>query len=362
MPEIVGKFVTVNTSLSPIEAHLSHLRYLSNVEVARRTLRDRFELTAKQSRDIGEKVGAHLNQGLEFYAQSLLAPYRVRPVLQYYCYLNLAVAVILAYRPPKYERYRHHGVEDRSHRLRNLDLSSILVRARNGAVPIFHTLLSDEPIQNRHFRLNELAGSIPSLSHELFNIFGLRCELVCVSESVSPDDKRHWRSHISLECFCNDGSSGRLTRQRVERAMPGLVSYYVIKSQSNNKLEYTSRRSWPNESRAQNWHRQMCMKFINFGGHGIFVGHPLEPRVMCQYQWETISRKPLLPTLTAVLLLSFGLASISRYRPILARRAEDSALNLLFDVFVHESDSIMIPAIRNLLFREELCVSQTEGL
>jgi hypothetical protein len=362
MPEIVGKFRSVSTSTSPIDAYVSHLRYLSNAEATRRTLQERFTLRTRQLKDISLLVSAHVAQALEFHTQSLTAPRRVRPVLQYYCYLNLAVATILAYRPMNYQQYRRHGVEDLSHKLNNLNMNSILMQAKHGAIPLFHSLLSDESIYERKFRLNELLSAIPPVSDELIHIFGAKYQIVIVTENVNYGDQGHWWSHVQLECLNIDKSPGRLTRERVERSMPGLVRHYTLQAPTKNALNYKSKQSWASESEARDWHRQICMKFINFGGHHIYVGPPFQFELRCQYQWEVVLRKPLFPTLTAVLLLSFGLASISRYRPMLSKRAENSALNLLFDVFIQESDSIIIPAMRNLLFREELCVTQMEAI
>jgi hypothetical protein len=98
------------------------------------------------------------------------------------------------------------------------------------------------------------------------------------------------------------------------------------------------------------------LKLVNYGGHGIEEGSPLAFEVGCQYKWHGLARKPLIPTLTAALLLSFALASIARYRPEIARAVEETSLNVLLDTFVTEADAIVIPSMRNLLFREEMCV------
>jgi hypothetical protein len=66
-------------------------------------------------------------------------------------------------------------------------LRSILVKVRKGAVPVFHSILSAEPIVGRHFRLNELAGSIPLVKYELSNLFGVRCQTIRVMDLVAND-------------------------------------------------------------------------------------------------------------------------------------------------------------------------------
>ena len=78
------------------------------------------------------------------------------------------------------------------------------------------------------------------------------------------------------------------------------------------------------------------------------------------YSWRGVHRTPLLPTLSSILLLSFSLASIVRYRPILLEGIMASPTALLIDTFVGESDSVFIPAIRNLLYREEMAVGSTD--
>ena len=73
-----------------------------------------------------------------------------------------------------------------------------------------------------------------------------------------------------------------------------------------------------------------------------------------QYLWKYAPRVPIYPTLSAGLILSFVLSSLFRYRPTLVRKLDNSGINLLVDVFLNEIDGLMIPAFRNLLYREEL--------
>jgi hypothetical protein len=276
-------------------------------------------------------------------------------MLQYYSYLNLAVAVILAHRPPDYQRYRQHGVEDRSHALHDLDLKSVLVKAKKGAVPLFHSLLSHEGIANRSFRLNELLGAIPLVRYELTELFSLPSEAISVNEAVQQTSKGKWKSHVTFECRNSATKPASITRARVERAMPSLASLYTLKSSRLGYLEYTSKTEWDTKDAAILWHKKACVHLTNFGGHIISV-HALTNEFTCQYIWHGLARKPLIPTLTASLLLSFGLASVSRYRPVLAARIRESRINLLLDTFINEADSMVIPAMRNLLFREEMVV------
>ena len=274
-------------------------------------------------------------------------------MLQYYCYLNLAVAVVLAYRPPNFNQYRQHGVEDKSHALTTLSLSSVLVRAANkGAIPLFHSLMSGDCIKGRRFRLNELAGCIPLVNYELSELFGVSSQDIIVNEKVRKDNQSGiFYSQIRLQCEDSNGSKASLSKQRVEKAMPGLDQYYTLTKCQRHTLVYRSQQGWKAEEDARKQHKSMCMRLINYCGHRVQAGI-----IQQQYQWHGIPRKGLLPTLSAALLLSFGLASISRYRPALARHIEGSEINVLLDVFVAEADAIVIPAMRNLLYREEIVV------
>ena len=276
-------------------------------------------------------------------------------MLQYYCYLNLAVAVVLAYRPPNRAQYRHHGVEDKSHGLSILDLDSEVVRLKQkGAIPLFHSLISGEDLGERGFQLDELAACIPSVSYELTNLFGLKNQLIHVSEIVVRDDTTgRFHSQITFHCKSEEGSTEKIERAKVERAMPDLKTGYTLTEGEGGTLSYRSQKGCQEKGEALTAHRSTCMRLVNYGGH-LVNDRLTEPSL--EYFWIGIPEKPLLPTLTATLLLSFGMASICRYRPGLARRIEGSEINSLLDVIVSEADAIVIPAMRNLLYRQEVVI------
>lgn len=356
MPNIIGLFGVVFSSMEPIEAHAAHLRHLSSDKAAKRLVQERFGFTSQDSRQTSKTLSSHVGQALQFHEDSLRAHRSIRPMLQYYCYLNLAVAVILAYRPLNFNhQYGKHGVEDNSHALTTLNLRSVLVRAKRGAVSLFHSLMSGEDIHGREFRLNELVGCIPLVRYELCQLFGLSDQDIIVGESVLKDDQSElFYSQIRLQCRRNIGDSeASLSKQRVEKAMPDLVRAYKLIEHQQHILVYNSRRAWKTKEDALKKHKSTCMRLINYGGQ-VNQTQAITPSL--QYEWHSIDRKGFLPTLSATLLLSFGLASISRYRPALARRIEGSEINVLLDVFVAEADAIVIPAMRNLLYREEIVV------
>ncbi len=92
----------------------------------------------------------------------------------------------------------------------------------------------------------------------------------------------------------------------------------------------------------------------NFGGQ--FANASL----VVEYMWRFDRSSPILPTMTAGLLLSFALASLSRYRANVLDRVESSKVNLLCEVFSSESDGFMIPAFRNLLYAETMYATTSE--
>ena len=92
---------------------------------------------------------------------------------------------------------------------------------------------------------------------------------------------------------------------------------------------------------------------LNFGGHLVHDDCEIEP------QWYYTSSSQLLPTLTSTLMVLFAYASIVRYRPNLIQKMQSHRLSLLFDTLLSESPFFFIPAIRNLLYREHLIMSQT---
>ena len=85
-----------------------------------------------------------------------------------------------------------------------------------------------------------------------------------------------------------------------------------------------------------------------------FGGQQVNGNLSVEFMWRFERASPILPTLTAGLLLSFVLASLSRYRANIVNRVESSKVNLLCEVFSSEADGFMIPAFRNLLYAETM--------
>lgn len=138
--------------------------------------------------------------------------------------------------------------------------------------------------------------------------------------------------------------------------MPLLSSDYKKLPSGNEKIIYESITKWSSEAEAMKIHKINGLKLINWGGHAVSPGWGLAPPKI-RYLWHGILRVPLLPTLTSLMLMAFSLASVSRYRPALLHQALGSPIHLIIDTFIQEADSIFIPSLRNLLYREETVVA-----
>lgn len=353
MPNIIGKFSSARSTLPPLDAHVSHLKHLTNRRVARETLCDRHGFTDAQSSDSSKLIASYVSQAISFHADSRVASPTIRPVLQYYTYLNLSVAAILAFRPVNHEQHRRHGVEDNTHALKQLELGSNVVVVKRGAVPLFHSILSDVPLYNRKFRFGQLAAGFHMFAHEMANQFNKRFQTYVVTDEVCKTGS-DWRSVFTF--FGHDANDAQIPvkPRRLETAMPLLSSDYTCDTTAADRTIYTSVASWPTQEAAARIHRENGIKFINFGGH--IVLNTLSGSAEPVYAWRGIQRIDLLPTLSSILLLSFSLASIVRYRPVLLDVARASPIALLIDTFTAEADSVFIPALRNLLYREEVAV------
>ena len=189
-------------------------------------------------------------------------------------------------------------------------------------------------------------------SHELSTRFKKKTQRYCVQDELRNVSGR-WYSVYQFFEYDNYVNK-KAPRNKIETAMPLLNSDYNCNNNNASRLEYISNQSWANEANANKAHRRNGIKFINYGGH-IIQGDALAGPIS-NYYWNGVSRIPLLPTLTSILLLSFSLASIVRYRPLLLDISMNSPILLLIDTFVSEADSVFISSIRNLLYREEIAV------
>lgn len=355
MSGIIGNIELVNSSLPPLEAHILHLRHLSNTKIAKDLLRERHRLTEAQAKETSKIFSSQIAQALEFLTESMKSPPRIRPVLQYYAYLNLSVAAILAFRPPNHDQYRRHGVEDKTHMLNKLDLSSVVLKINKGAVPLFHSIISDAPLNNKRFRFGQVAAGFHMFSHELKKEFDKVPQRICVEEELIKLNNKWYSSFSFFKDL--DESSKNVPRKRIEKAMPLLTTDYSCNQRNRERIIYRSIGASVSQENALKIHKKNGIKFINYGAH---ITYPTENGGKTHYYWAGLTYTPLMPTLSSILLMSFSLASIVRYRPILLETAMNSPISLLMDTFVSEADSIFIPALRNMLYQEEVSVGSSE--
>lgn len=351
MPNIIGQFQAVSTSMHPLEACIGHLRHLTNEKIAKELLNDIHGMTISEAKKTAKVFSPHIRQAINFHNEGRDAASSIKPVLQYYSYLNLAVAAILAYRPTNYEQYRKHGVEDKTYSLSKLDLSSEVLTIKRGAAPLFHSIFSDVPIYNKKYRFGQLVSGFQMCTHELSTRFNKKPHMYIVEDELR-NIHNVWHSVFKFFEYENN-QKHKVPQKRIEDAMPLLKSNYNCNNTIPTHLEYISKLSWNNDKIANQEHRKNGIKLINYGGHLIQKGTSGAKSV---YAWRGTARTPLLPTLTSVLLLSFSLSSIVRYRPQLLDSSINSPMLLIIDTFVSEADSVFISSLRNLFFREEIAI------
>ena len=346
MPEIIGKRQDTYSAMTSLDAHVAHLKHLANQSIARRILKERHGHTDEQAKKTAPVLSSHVRQGIAFHLDSRSASKETHPALQYYAFLNLSVAVILAFRPVGFQGYKSHGVEDRTHSLNAIKLSSKVLKVNRGAVPLFHSILSDVDLRGKEFRISELVAAFHMCSHELTTQFNKKVQSIQVRDSLKNINGK-WHSCFDFFRIVGVNTTKRLTKKRLEDAMPLLKSdYRCLNVADKSKNSYVSKQSWTGTARAKRTHERNGIKFINYGGQASHVK-------IYEYCWCGTLRAKLLPTLSSILLLSFSLASIVRYRPALLNAAFNSPIYLILDVFTTEADQIFIPSIRNLIYREE---------
>jgi hypothetical protein len=356
---VLGPIKAASSRMSPVEVHIAHLRHLGKLRTAEMVLTGRHRISRTQARVTARMIGPYVNQAIQFHAAARGAQPQVRPVLQYYCYLNLAAAAILTYRPGSSE-YRRHGISDLTHSLKVLDLSSKVAEFRKGAIPEFHNVLCGQELTGA-VRLKDLVVAIPMLAVELEEAFDTKKSSIVVTGSVEARsaESKEWVSKIQFTDRAEPGGRpARVPVGAIERVVPMLQRDYRRVGKAGHVVRYASRKSWAESSRsdAEEFHRSKLLLATNLGGR--FVTGRIGASV--GYLWRYSPRVPLYPTVSAGLILSFVLASLCRYRPVLVDQLEGSRVNLLVDVFASEADGFMIPAFRNLLYREELLISAME--
>lgn len=345
MDGIVGQVNWVSSNLNSLDAHLLHLKNLENKNIVQDLLGDKHGFVSGEAKKVSKTLSFHISQALTFYYEGKNSAPSIRPLLQYYCYLNLAVAAILAFRPHGYEGYRKHGVSDLTANLEKVKLSSLILKVnRSGAIPLFHSLFSDIRMDNKKMRLGEVFCGFHMIEHELIRFFDMNIQAICVNQKVF-QDKGKWFSQFSFKHHQNVSLP---SKRRIESTIPLLQELY---SSSTENCCYISKQSWNSKEAALKQHRLNGMKIVNYGGSSHKNNHGMV------YHWHGQKYKKLMPSLTSILLSSFFLSSVARYRPYLQNKLMSSPISLLVNTFMEEADHVLIPSVRNLIYQEELIVT-----
>jgi hypothetical protein len=357
----------IMSGLDPLEGHLAHVRHLVRPSGLESVLRDAHSYDAVTARALGARITPYIEQALNFFESSRSAAGRVRPVLQYYCYLNLAAACVCTYLPTTAtSALKHHGASDMSWGVGKLLLTSKLLKTHHGAISAFHGILSDATLPVGPLTLKDLLVAIRMVGMELKQATGVAPLDLRLRQQIEVDrsDKHSIKGFSSITFTVTDPETEQVRSSvpfplgRLYRAIPMLRKDYALSRRNPGERRWRSIKSWPesNLSQARDFHRQQSLKFMNIGGHEIVSGAD------AKYGWRFLpaDSTPIMPTMSATLLLSFALASLCRYRPHLLDKVESSKVNLILEVYVNEVDSYAIPTFRNLLYGELVGIYRQE--
>lgn len=364
MAGIIGPFKTASTTQNLIECYLAGLRQLTVPEVAKGLLTNVHRYHGDDLDDRAALIAGHIGQALEFRRAASSAAPTIRPVLQYYCYLNLISTAALCYGNfGVITKIRRHGISDRTSDLPRIDLDSVLVYVDQGVFTQFHSIISTTKIEDHAYTLRALLSAIPLVQHELLNDFSIEQHVISFVPLVSEQSGDATRLVSSLQFRMNPAVVKKLPAGhlalRIEEILGDVrFDYTRVDSKADEAfVRYDSRQTWPKSERdtAFEFHQKACRRAVNWGGHEAdpSIGIP-------RYAWRSVVDMPMIPTLSAGVMLSFAMASVARYRPWLLRELERSKYYLLWDTFLNEADGFMIPSIRNLVFAEELVLSKLD--
>ena len=350
------------TNQIPLDAYIAHLNHICSPQSLKPILNSRHNYTTGEASNLSKSVCHFIQQALHFHHTSKISSSRIRPVIQYYSYLNLAVACVLIYKPKDWNAYRRHGAEELSRTKKRISLTTPAVKVSKGALSLFSRIVSDSDLTQPRLRLIDLLVPIHMSHCELASAYKVHCDNINVKGRIArPQGKdKGWVSKIELAHIRNEKNKRhKFPVRRVHKLLPMLVDQYKPISRNADTRIYESIQVWSenNKARAKIFHINNIFKASNIGGHSYDLSST-KPKI--QMDWYTRPNSPLMSTATASLLLSFYLSSLARYRPNIVERAENSKINLLLEVFSNESDGYMIPLFRNLLYREMIILMPSE--
>ncbi len=359
MRNLMG-FNVALTRMDPVEAHVSHLRHLSKTTPLIQVLHERHGYSTVESKAIAESVCPFISQGISFFNAQKGAELRVRPVLQYYSYLNLAVSCVLVFKPAGWQAYKRHGVEDLSRNVTRIGVNSSLLKARKGAVTLFNDIISSAPVPSGKLTLRNLLVPLPMVAAEMESFFNIDPWLLEVTPTITKVDEK-WKVRLRYRINAPGSKTSvegvSFPRKRLHDAVPFLRTDFSLIERKGPLMVFDSNQGWSdgNRARAEKYLENTVIKAVNYGGHQMVESLG---RVNLTFSWRFERSGPMMPTLTAGMLLSFALACLSRYRANMLCRVENSGINVLCDVFCEEADGFMMPAFRNMLLGRSTGISQ----
>jgi len=226
---------SIITGSEPISGHLAHIRHLTSPKALQSILYEGHSYNKVESKKLAMDITPFIQQALMFYDLSCKAQLRIKPVLQYYCYLNFTMSLILIYRPKGWEEYAKHGAEDKTKNIKNLKLDTGVVKLRKGAIPLFHKIFCDMPLPSYTLTFKDILSSIPMVFAELKTFFGIETNKINVSMLVDKD-KTHSFSRLifSLQENC----SVNFPTRRFNKLLPLLIGNYKLIKKNSNTRKY----------------------------------------------------------------------------------------------------------------------------
>lgn len=350
----------MGTTSPPLQSHIAHLRHISRIPSTVNLLRKRYGYSKSESEKRSTVVCSHIEQALHFYQSYSISPPEVAPVSLYYCYLNLAVAVTEAYRNTNDRLMHTHGLSDKTSTLNQVGLRSVVLQSSRGAVPQFHSLISSVNIKNKKLTLLDLFINFPHVHGELSSAFKENAKNILVLPGIDIDKKQTphvYSSKVQIQVD-NPHRGGVLQSRTVKKLFPHLLDDFHYSHGKKERKIYKSKTTFTGTDafkKSSELTAEQYLKLSNFGYHA-------DVSDLHKRYWHYTSGTIFLPALTTTLMIAFVGASIARYRPRLLTGLNSSRYNLLFDVFYAESPGLMLPAMRNLLYRELVQAGQTRFL
>lgn len=348
--ELLPKSRSVTTAMMPADAAAAHLRHLSKEATAKLILSRRFHFAKGELPGAASRIAMYIRQALRFYEASGATDPEIRPVLQYYCYSNLAQAALAAFRPKNHGSLVRHGISDRTHSVRSVSLGTVVAEVTRGVVPAFHALIAGDSLEGRTVRLKDLVVPLPFVTTELQDAFRLKAhsvEFVPSLEREQGSARCRAIARYRLGHETPESESKRLGKV-LESAFP-ILSQAFSRDASAVELVYRSKDLYESEALAA---RVWKYKFEPMRNQGWCITDEISDIHVSQFLFRADC--PLIPAASAAMMFSFVAGSMARYRPELVARLESSRVFLLFDVFVKEVDRFMLPMFRNLLYREQM--------